>query len=575
MLQFIRSVRQFTAAKNSANNQLLGEGAMKLRDISLRSKLLFSNLVMVTAPLVVVAVLALGVAGGFSYFLNGEFSVSDSLGVAALYRLQARSAYLEKELLRAGLELQNGSLEENPSLAQESGVYTVHSGMQRLLTARALEYCRALEQRGALLALAADGQLIYLTKGQQPEQFQEGFFTVAQEEAFRKGDLLTISESGAVIRFSYPVAGGMTVYQVLYMPQITNVSLNTSIDFSGGMLRQIDRVLLVLIVIALVAVLLIDAIIVLLFNKGVLRPLRQLQVATEEVRSGNLDYPVEYDSKNEIGQVCEGFEQMRLWLRDTEDAQQRFEESRKDIIAGISHDLGTPLTSIKGYASGILEGIAATPEMQRRYLQIIYDTAVDMDKLVSEFALFSKLDTDVMPFYFEKACIGQLLEKYRFEMEETLRKNGIKLVFVNHCGGQKTYIKMDTVQLKRVFLNLLDNCVKYKQVDMIHSKAILTVDMASADYVSVVLESNGKVVTQEDCDKIFDTFYRTTDARTEVLNGSGLGLAVCKMIVERHGGEIYARVSRLNGLAVECLFPVVEIVADAADGSGEETPGKE
>ena len=97
-----------------------------------------------------------------------------------------------------------------------------------------------------------------------------------------------------------------------------------------------------------------------------------------------------------------GFDEMRLRLRDSVKSQQRYEDNRKELLAGISHDLSTPLTAIKGYVSGLIDGIADTPEKQAHYLKTIYSTACDMDNLVSELFTFSKLDLDRIPFYFEQ-----------------------------------------------------------------------------------------------------------------------------------------------------------------------------
>lgn len=96
-----------------------------------------------------------------------------------------------------------------------------------------------------------------------------------------------------------------------------------------------------------------------------------------------------YRSKNEIGQVCADFEEMRQRLKESVEQQQKYEDNRMQLVAGISHDLGTPLTTIKGYASGILDGIADTDEKKVRYVSVIYDTAQGMDTLVSELSMLS------------------------------------------------------------------------------------------------------------------------------------------------------------------------------------------
>lgn len=321
-----------------------------------------------------------------------------------------------------------------------------------------------------------------------------------------------------------------------------------------------DKLLGLFVAIALLVALLINGVIIFSFTRGVIRPMQQLQQAAREVGAGNLDCEINYRSQNEMGQVYADFERMRQRLKEAEAQQKRFDENRKDIIAGISHDLGTPLTSIKGYVSGILDGIADSPEKQRRYLETVYNTADDMDKLVNQFALFSRLDMDVLPFFFEKTDAFACIEKDLFEIEENLRRNGIRFEYVNTQREKIPYIKIDPMQIKRVEINLLENCIKYKRSDRTDSLVRLTYAILSDQrQLQVTLEGNGKQVTDEDCAKIFDTFYRTTSARTDVLNGSGLGLAVCRKIMERHDGSISARPSELGGLAIDILLPIVSI----------------
>ena len=138
--------------------------------------------------------------------------------------------------------------------------------------------------------------------------------------------------------------------------------------------------------------------------KTMIHPIKSIQKGAREIRDGVLDHPVEVYSKDELGEVCGDFEEMRVRLKESVELQQRYESSRKELIAGISHDLSTPLTSIKGYAGGILDGVANTPEKQKHYLCTIYDTACDMEGLVDNLFLFSKLDMGKMCIRDRKWC---------------------------------------------------------------------------------------------------------------------------------------------------------------------------
>ena len=136
-------------------------------------------------------------------------------------------------------------------------------------------------------------------------------------------------------------------------------------------------------------------------------PLDILTDGVHQIRDGNLDYRITYNEQDEFQSVCEDFNDMAVRLRESVEITQKNEQNRKELIAGISHDLRTPLTSIKAYIEGLLEGVAATPQMQQKYMKTILAKANDIDRMVDKLFLFSKLDLGDCPFYPEKLNIGQ------------------------------------------------------------------------------------------------------------------------------------------------------------------------
>jgi methyl-accepting chemotaxis protein len=124
--------------------------------------------------------------------------------------------------------------------------------------------------------------------------------------------------------------------------------------------------------------------------RSILRPLNILRIAMNQIKDGDLDYSVESETDDEIGQLCEDFEDMRIRLKELIDSRLAYEEDIKGLISNISHDLKTPLTAIKGYAEGLMDGVADTPEKQEKYLKIIMTKANDMTILVDELAFYAK-----------------------------------------------------------------------------------------------------------------------------------------------------------------------------------------
>lgn len=306
-------------------------------------------------------------------------------------------------------------------------------------------------------------------------------------------------------------------------------------------------------VVAVVAIIITNGLLVILMLKSIMEPMTILQTATHELRDGNLDYKVPYSSKNEIGQVCADFEEMRQRLKESVEQQQKYEENRMQLIAGISHDLGTPLTTIKGYASGILDGIADTDEKKMRYVGVIYDTAQGMDTLVSELSMLSKLSLDKVPFYFEKIKAKDFFEEYTAYAADTLGEAGIEFIYNFECDKDRE-INIDPAQFRRVLNNLIDNSRKYGAEDGT-AKIMLSVRNGENGHTEISIEDNGQGVPADERDKIFETFYRGDKARTGHKNGSGLGLAITKQITDRHGASIRADESELGGLKVIIDLP--------------------
>lgn len=219
-------------------------------------------------------------------------------------------------------------------------------------------------------------------------------------------------------------------------------------------------------------------------------------------------------------------------------------------MAGISHDLRTPLTGIKGYVEGLIDGVANTPEKVNKYLNTIHRKACDMDELVDRLFLFSKLDTGKYPFDFELISVNGYFDKIYDDIREEFLKKGLKIHYINKCG-EDYKIKIDCREIRRVILNILDNTVKYNDRENKESEFYISKE----DGMLVIkISYNGKGVDDEILGKLFESFYRADPSRTNPSQGSGLGLAIAKNIVEAHRGKIEA--SNNNGLTIVIKLPM-------------------
>ena len=284
--------------------------------------------------------------------------------------------------------------------------------------------------------------------------------------------------------------------------------------------------------------------------KSIILPLDTLVYGVRQIRDGNLDYHIEYTEKDEFEGICSDFNEMAQRLLDSVNVRQKDEANRKELIAGISHDLRTPLTSIKAYVEGIETGVASTPEIQKRYLNTIKNKTLDLEHIVSQLFLFSKLDIGEFPLYLEKVDIGKELSNMIVNLIEEYEKKGLIVTLTQNVEG--IYVQADIVQLRNAVINVLENSVKYKNSEQGKMKIICETDNNS---VAIRLEDNGFGVSEEALEKLFDIFYRTDPSRSNPSKGSGLGLSITAKIIEKLGGSIRAENIPEGGLAIIMMLP--------------------
>lgn len=273
------------------------------------------------------------------------------------------------------------------------------------------------------------------------------------------------------------------------------------------------------------------------FYHSLVRPLRQLQRATCSIREGNLDFELEAEGDDEISDLCRSFEAMRRQLKSVADERLRNERENRELISNISHDLKTPITAIRGYVEGIMDGVASSPEKMERYIRTISNKANDMDRLIDELTLYSKLDTNRIMYNFTKIHVEDYFGDCAEELQLELEAKGIRLVYSNELQEDAMIIG-DPEQLKKVINNIVSNSVKY--MDKERGLIELRVSLSGGDFVRVELEDNGCGIAAKDLPYVFDRFYRTDASRNSQTGGSGIGLSIVKKIIEDHGGRIWA-----------------------------------
>ncbi|HEX9060927.1 MAG TPA: HAMP domain-containing sensor histidine kinase, partial [Clostridia bacterium] len=269
-------------------------------------------------------------------------------------------------------------------------------------------------------------------------------------------------------------------------------------------------------------------------EKRVLNPVGRLKNAVEEIAKGNYNVKVERDCSSEINILIDSFNEMAEKLLESEKIKAEYEENRKDLIANISHDLKTPITSIQGYVEAITDQNGVPPEKLNKYLKIIHNNSTYMNKLVDDLFLFSKLDMQKLEFHFVnievRPFINDLMEEIKFEMED----RGVEFSFTDNMKDDCSF-NIDMKRINQVLRNIIWNAVKYGPEEDLRLSVILE---RVENMVCILIKDNGPGIPEDKLPHIFDRFYRVDTERTKNFMSTGLGLAIAKELVDAHGGHI-------------------------------------
>lgn len=280
----------------------------------------------------------------------------------------------------------------------------------------------------------------------------------------------------------------------------------------------------------------------------ILNPLEELQRGAESIREGNLDVKLHYARHDEFTPSMDAFNLMCRKLKQSLAQREADEEHRKELIASISHDIRTPLTSIKAYVEGLLDHVANTPEKQEKYLQVIQRKADVLERLIDQLLLLTKMDVGekVLPMGMMNA--SAMIDGFIEDGQVNGEKMGAVFEFHIEKG-----IKLwgNSLLLSRIIENLVSNSIKYKVTPKVH----ITVDFYRNGH-GVVLKvcDDGPGVPEKELGRLLEPFYRTDKARSQTDNGSGLGLAIVHQAAGLMHGTVEIKNCTPHGLEVMILW---------------------
>lgn len=460
--------------------------------MNLTKRLIVSNAVAVIIPLVITAIVALAYIFIFGQLFNSQLSFKNFQSLSEI----------RFELIGN----KDSILNQNPEVIKE------------------LNFQQHLQNQLSLI----NGELIILKDDQ----------ILFSSRNFSKIDVAKCIEAGKKTTGKQFLTFGNLSYSV----QLIDVSLNDGSFGNVILLAPYERseenlagFLMLLCITFLLSFLLTTIFISLQFSRTIVTPLNNLQKAATEITNGNLSFQIAEEGDCEIQELCRDLELMRIKLKESINKQLKYEDNRKMLVSSISHDLKTPVTTIKGYVEGILDGIASTPDKTEKYLKTIYLKAQQVDRMIDDLLFYAKLDLNQIPFNFVKADLANYLIDCIAEIEPELENYHVKITIENRLL-QHRFVNLDRERMRRVLINILDNSRKYMDKELGEIKILLRETNAS---LIIEIRDNGSGISEIDLPHIFDRFYRSDLSRSDI-KGSGLGLAIAKQIIEGHFGRIWA-----------------------------------
>ena len=322
-------------------------------------------------------------------------------------------------------------------------------------------------------------------------------------------------------------------------------------------IQQSTRYLWEGIFIVLLISMIVSAIVIATYTKRISEPIENLSETAEKVANGDLSARVDIAALKRSNTVSSDDNDIIVLARTFNRMIEQIESSsaeQNDFIASISHDLRTPLTSIKGFVGAIVDG-TIPQEKQAHYLNIIQNETNRLSELVRDMNEVMSLDSEVNQLEFEEFNLNELIFRTIEGTELIMDEKQISVQTNIKRNSRKTIVYGDEQQIERVIYNLVTNAIKFVP----HGRGIISISIRpqNRDILIVTIEDNGPGIEQEKLAHIFDKFYKADHSRTGN-NGSGLGLYICKRILQLHGQQIFAgRSETMRGAKFEFTLPLI------------------
>ncbi|MCD8230789.1 MAG: HAMP domain-containing histidine kinase [Clostridiales bacterium] len=292
----------------------------------------------------------------------------------------------------------------------------------------------------------------------------------------------------------------------------------------------------------------------LLFSRRLVRhimvPFDALGEAAGNMKRGDYTHEISYLGDREFEEVCTSFNEMQAQILQEQQKREAYEKARKDMVSGISHDLRTPLTAIRGSVLALRDGIAKTPETERQFLDMAYRRTLEMDRLLDQLLYFSRIETGNMPLHPERVEWNAFLEQYIGKLEREPHEAAEE--YIMEGTDEPVFSMVDPGEMERIFDNIVGNSRKYAQAEPLRITFTLRMEQGR---IFLTVSDNGEGIPEEKLPFVFDMFYRADESRNKV-EGSGLGLHIVQYLAKAMGGSV--RATSDGGFTVHLEFPVMQ-----------------
>ncbi|MCM1364048.1 MAG: HAMP domain-containing histidine kinase [Faecalibacterium sp.] len=441
---------------------------------------------------------------------------------------------------------------DNTQIAYEACIY-MDSAYRKQLEETGDEnildiYPEHYENNGVLhVIVTKNGEKIYDFKSEEyeiPDNYDELLKLVENVQ----DNMFTIS--GKNIIFKSVIENNGNTYEVTAMGELRKISLY---DKNAQLILQWFMVNVLFIGIVVLIVYLLTKFLHRTIFKRIEYSLNMLSDGVEKISSGDLDFRIDYDKSDEFKPICDSFNTMADHLKESVEMTQRQKQSQKEVLMSISHDIFSPLTSIKAYVEGIQNGIATTPEAQQKYLDVIKAKAEQIEKMVSELLFFSRLEYEHESNTYETIDLKEFIEEYTASVDNDYAVKNVQ-ISISRCDEAKVYGNKSLTA--RMLTNIIDNSAKYSNKPVCHVDVSLTAD---TDECTLEISDDGPGVGEANLEHIFDIFFRSDAARQQTKQGSGIGLSTVSNIVQKSmHGRIHAENIPSGGLKIIIKLPLVK-----------------